>query len=152
LGFKEGGRMILQKCSKCKRQFRNRQELEQLEKVSKKNTCTCGSKLITNVTENSERKTWFGYINIKDAKKIDFMVLVEKDFYDDGSIEVRIPLLSLEFQTTDRGSLISRCDEYIEKYLMDAYGTGYDKENQFVTTAYCEEEKKIIRNTDVWWK
>jgi hypothetical protein len=28
----------------------------------------------------------------------------------------------------------------------------YDKEQQFVTPAYCEEERKIIHNTEAWWK
>ena len=148
-----GDKMILKKCPKCKEKFRNEQELEQLEKeVGKKNKCKCGSKLITNVTEKSERKRWFGYISIKNVKRIDYMVLVENNYYDDGSIEVRIPLLNHEFETTDRGSLISSCDEYIERYLMNTYGTRYDKEHQFVTPAYCEEERKIIRNTDAWWK
>ena len=144
--------MILQKCPKCNRKFKNRQELGQLEKVSKKNTCTCGSKLITNVTENSERKTWFGYINSSDGNKIDYLILVEKIYYDDGSIEVKIPLLNYEFQTNDRTSMISSCDEKIGRYLMDTYGTRYDKEDQFITPAYCEEERNIIRNTNVWWK
>ena len=145
--------MILKKCPKCKEKLKNEQELKQLEKeVGKKNKCRCGSKLITNVTEKSERKRWFGYININNVKRIDYMVLVENDYYDDGSIEVRIPLLNHEFETTDRGSLISNCHEYIEQYLMKISKTGYDNEHQFVTSAYCEEERKIIRNTDVWWK
>jgi hypothetical protein len=120
--------------------------------VGQKDKCKCGSNLITNITEISERKRWFGYININNVKRIDYMVLVENNYYDDGSIEVRIPLLSLEFETTDRASLISSCDEYIERYLMDTYGTSYSKEHQFITPAYCEEEKKIIRNADVWWE
>jgi len=145
--------MILKKCPKCKQKFGNRQELEQLEqKMGKKNICRCGSKLVTNVTEKFEEKRWFGYISTKNLKKIDYMVLVENSYYDDGSINVRIPLLNLEFETTDRGSLISSCDENIERYLMDTYGTKYDKEHQFVTPAYCEEERKIIRNIDTWWK
>ena len=148
----KGDKMILKKCPKCKVKFTNHEELNQLEKeVGKKNRCKCGSKLITDVTEKAERKRWFGYISTKNVKRIDYMVLVENNYYDDGSIEVRIPLLSLEFETTDRGSLISSCDEYIERYLLDTYGTRYDKEHQFVTSAYCEEEKKVVRNTDVWW-
>jgi hypothetical protein len=146
-----GDKMTLKKCPKCKQKYRNKQELEQLaNEVGKKDKCKCGSKLITNVTEKSEIKRWFGYISINNVKRIDYMVLVENNYYNDGSIEVRIPLLNLEFETTDRGSLISSCDEYIERYLRDTYGTRYDNEHQFVTPAYCEEEKKIIRNTDVW--
>ena len=145
--------MILKKCPKCKEKFKNEQELKQLEKeVGNKNKCRCGSKLITNVTEKSERKRWFGYININNVKRIDCMVLVENNYYDDGSIEVKIPLLNHEFETKNRGSLISTCDDYIEQYLMKIYKTGSDNEHQFVTSAYCEEERKIIRNTDVWWK
>lgn len=145
--------MILKKCPICKQKFRNKQELEQLEsEVGKKNKCKCGSKLITNITEAAERKRWFGYISTSNVKKIDYMVLVENNYYDDESVEVRIPLLNLEFETKDRGSLIPSCDAYIGRYLMDTYGTRYDKEQQFVTPAYCEEEKKIVRNTDVWWK
>jgi len=144
--------MILKKCPKCKKKFRNNQELEQLEnEVGKKNKCKCGSKLITNITEKAERKRWFGYISTSNIKKIDYMVLVENDYYDDESVEVRIPLLNLEFETKDRGSIMPSCDGYIERYLMDTYGTRYDKEHQFVTPAYCEEERKIARNTDVWW-
>jgi hypothetical protein len=144
--------MILKKCPKCKEKFRNQHELERLEKeVGKKNKCKCGSKLVTDVTEKSERKRWFGYINTKNAERIDYMVLVENNYYDDGSVEVRIPLLNLEFETTDRGSLISGCDEHIGRYLMDTYGTRYNKEHQFVTSAYCEEEKEIVLNTKVWW-
>ena len=145
--------MILKKCRKCKQKFRNAQELEQLEKaVGKKNVCTCGSKLITNVTEKSERKKWFGYINPTNMKRIDYMVLIESNFYDDGSIEVTIPLLKLEFETTDRSSMISNSGDHIERHVMDTYGARYDNEHQFITPAYCEEENKILRNTDVWWK
>jgi hypothetical protein len=146
-------RMILKKCPKCKKKFGNTQELEELkEKVGKTNKCTCGSKLITNVTQESERKRWFGYISIKNAKIIDYMVLVENIYYDDESIEVKIPLLKIEFETKDRGSLISSCDEYIERYLMNNYGAKYDKEHQFVTSAYAEEKKELVLNTAVWWK
>jgi hypothetical protein len=60
-------------------------------------------------------------------------------------------LLNLEFEIEDRGSLIASCDESIERYLVDTYGKRFDKEHQFVTAAYCEEERKIVRNTDVWW-
>ena len=144
--------MILKKCPICKQKFSNKRELEQLEnEVGKKNKCKCGSKLIVNITENVERKRWFGYISASNAKKIDYMVLVENIYYDDESAEVRIPLLNLEFEVEDRGSLIASCDEPIERYLMDTYGARYDKEHQFVTSAFCEEEKKIVRNTDVWW-
>ncbi len=146
--------MVLKKCPKCKQGFRNEQELEQLAKeVGKKDKCRCGSKLIRNVTEKSERKRWFGYISSDDpnTKTIDYMVLVENNYYDDGSIEVTIPLLGLEFGTTDYGSLISTCGEHIERYIKKTYGTGYDNEHQFVTSAYCEEEKKIIRNAERWW-
>ena len=110
--------------------------------------------MIRNVTEKSARKRWFGYISSDDpnTKKIDYMVLVENTFYDDESAEVRIPLLNLEFEVEDRGSIIASCDEAIERYLMDTYGMQYDNEHQFVTSAFCEEEKKIVRNTDVWWK
>jgi len=148
-----GDKMILKKCPICKKKFRNKQEVEQLEnEVGKKNKCKCGSKLITNITEEPERKRWFGYISTSNVKKIDYMVLIEHDYYDDESVEVRIPLLNLEFETKDHGALIPSCDDYIERYLMDTYGTRYDKEHQFVTPAYCEEEKKIVRNTDVWWE
>lgn len=144
--------MILKKCPVCKQKFGNKRELEQLEsEVGKKNKCKCGSKLIANITENVERKRWFGYISANNAKKIDYMVLVENTYYDDESAEVRIPLLNLEFEVGDRGSIIPSCDEAIERYLMDTYGARYDKEHQFVTSAFCEEEKKIVRNTDVWW-
>ena len=122
--------MILKKCPKCKQEFRNKQELEQLAKeMGKRDKCKCGSKLITNVTDKPESKRWFGYISINNIKRIDYMVLVENNYYDDGSIEVKIPLLNLEFETKDRGSLISSCDEYIERYLMDTYGTRYDKKS-----------------------
>lgn len=143
--------MILKKCPNCKQHFRNNQELEQLGKeVGKIGKCKCGTKLITNVTDLSERKTWFGYININNDKKIDYMVLIERVFYDDGSIEVKILLLNIEFETTDRGSSISRCDEDIERYLMETYGKSYDREHQFVTPAYCKEERQIKHNIDVW--
>jgi hypothetical protein len=79
------------------------------------------------------------------------MVLVECNYYDDGSIDVTIPLLKLEFETTDRYSAVSKSGDYIERYMKDTYGARYDNEHQFVTQAYCEEEKKIIRNADVWW-
>ena len=145
-------KMILKKCPVCKQKFRDKRELEQLEnEVGKKNKCKCGSILIVNITENAERKRWFGYININNPKRIDYMVLVENNYYDNGSIEIRIPLLSLEFEITDRGSLIPSCDEHIDRYLMDTYGARYDKEHQFVTSAFCEEAKTIVRNTDVWW-
>lgn len=144
--------MILRKCPRCKQRFRNKQELEQLENdVGKKNQCKCGSKLAANITKEGERKRWFGYISTSNVRKIDYVVLVENIYYDDESVDVRIPLLNLEFETEDRGLVISRCDEYIEQYLIDTYSKKYDKEHQFVTAAYCEEEKKIVRNTDVWW-
>lgn len=144
--------MILKKCLKCKQKFVNRQELEQLEKmVGKKDICRCGSKLITNVTEKAERKRWFGYISMENIRQIDYMILVENDYFGDGSVEIRIPLLNLEFELRNVGSMISDCAEHIERYIMDTYGARYDNEHQFITPAYCEEKRKIIQNTDAWW-
>jgi len=145
--------MILKKCPKCKQKFRDEQELGQLEKeVGKKNKCRCGTKLIIDVTEKSERKRWFGYLNSKNLEIIDHLVLVENTYFDDGSAEGRIPLLPLEFEVTDRGSLISKCDEHIERYLTETYHKLYHRSQTFVTPAYCEEERKIIHNTEAWWK
>jgi hypothetical protein len=144
--------MILKKCPVCKQKFRYKRELEHLEnEVGKKNMCKCGSKLIVNITENAERKRWFGYINASNVKNIDYTVLVENIYYDDESVEVRIPLLNLEFEVENRALLIASCDEPIERYIMDTYGARYDKEHQFVTSAFCEEAKEIVRNTGVWW-
>ena len=75
-----------------------------------------------------------------------------KYLFDDGSAEGRIPLLDSEFEVTDRGSLISKCDEHIERYLTESYHKLYHKSQTFVTPAYCEEERKIIHNTQAWWK
>ena len=145
--------VILKKCPQCKQKFRTRRDLEQLEKeVKKKNKCRCGSKLIADITENSERKRWFGYLSSHNSERINHMVLVENTYYDDGSAEARIPLLNLEFEAADHGSLISMCDDNIERYLKDTYHRLYPKSQSFVTPAYCQEDRKILHNTDVWWK
>ena len=82
---------------------------------------------------------------------IDHLVLVEFNYYDDDSFEVKVPLLNLEFETKDFSEAINIPDENILSYLKDKYKKAYDNEHKFLTAAYKGETIPQKQSVKVWW-
>jgi DNA-directed RNA polymerase subunit RPC12/RpoP len=94
--------VLFKKCTGCKREF-TREELEEIQlkqKASKerlrKNVCPDCHKPLKTYDENRFQKKWYGYLS-NDKRMIDHLVLVEFNYYDDDSFEVKVPLLNLTF-------------------------------------------------------
>ena len=130
--------MLFKKCTGCKREF-TKEELEAIRLKQKalkekklKNTCPDCRKPLKTHDESRFQKKWYGYLN-NDEKMIDHLVLVEFNYYDDDSFEVKVPLLNLEFETKDFSEAINIPDEKISIYLNDKYKKAYDSEHKFLT-------------------
>jgi len=97
--------VLFKKCTGCKREF-TKEELEEIQSKQKalkeklKNTCPGCRKPLKTYDESRFQKKWYGYLNNVD-RMIDHLVLVEFNYYDDDSFEVKVPLLILEFETKD---------------------------------------------------
>lgn len=148
--------MLFKKCTGCKREF-TREELEAIlskQKASKekllKNACPdCRTPLKT-YDESRFQKKWYGYLN-NDKRMIDHLVLVEFNYYDDDSFEVKVPLLNLAFETKDFSEAINIPDENISIYLKDKYEKAYDSEHKFLTQAFIKETITEKQDVKAWW-
>lgn len=148
--------MLFKKCTGCKREF-TKEELEEIQSKQKasrerrlKNACPdCGEPLKT-YDESRFQKKWYGYLN-NDKRMIDHLVLVEFNYYDDDSFEVKVPLLNLAFETKDFSEAIDVPDENISIYLKDKYKKAYDGEHKIVTQAFIKETISEKQNITVWW-
>lgn len=147
--------MLFKKCTECKRKF-TKEELEEIESKQKtlkeklKNTCPDCRKPLKTYNESRFQKKWYGYLN-NDERMIDHLVLVEFNYYDDDSFEVRVPLLNLEFETKDFSEAINIPDENILSYLKDKYKKTYDSEHKFLTAAFKGETIPQKQSVKVWW-
>jgi hypothetical protein len=148
--------VLFKKCTGCKREF-TREELEAIlskQKASKeklpKNACPdCRAPLKT-YDESRFQKKWYAYLN-NNKRMIDHLVLVEFDYYDDDSFEVKVPLLNLAFETKDFSKAINIPDENISTYLKDKYKKTYDSEHKFLTQAFIKETITEKQNVTAWW-
>jgi len=148
--------MLFKKCTKCKREF-TKDELEEIQSKQKKskesllkNVCPgCRAPLKT-YDESRFQNKWYGYLS-NDKRMIDHLVLVEFKYYDDGSLEVKVPLLSLAFETKDFSEAINIPDENISTYLKDKHEKAYDGEHKFLTVAFKKETIAEKQNVPVWW-
>ena len=120
--------MLFKKCTGCKREF-TREELEAIlskQKASKekllKNACPDCRVPLKTYDESRFHKKWYAYLN-NDKRMIDHLILVEFNYYDDDSFEVKVPLLNLAFETKDFLEAINIPDENISIYLKDKYNT-----------------------------
>lgn len=148
--------MILKKCTGCKCEF-TKEELEELQskqKISKerllKNSCPHCRKPLKAFDESKFQKKWYGYLN-NDKMIIEHLILVEFSYYDDGSFEVKVPLLNLTVETKDFSEAINIPDEDISIYLKDKYEKAYDGEHKFFTQAFIKETVTEKRNIMPWW-
>ena len=82
---------------------------------------------------------------------IEHLVLVEFNYYDDDSFEVKVPLLNLAFETKDFSEAINIPDENISIYLKDKYEKAYDGEHKFLTVAFKKETITEKQNVTAWW-
>ncbi|MBA4390237.1 MAG: hypothetical protein C0399_04790 [Syntrophus sp. (in: bacteria)] len=148
--------MIIKKCTGCKCQFTKEEldELQSKQKVSKeklfKNACPHCRKPLKTFDESKFQKKWYGYLN-NDKMMIEHLILVEFNYYDDGSFEVKIPLLNLAFETKDFSEAINIPDEKILIYLKDKYEKAYNGEHKFLTQAFIKETITEKRNITPWW-
>jgi hypothetical protein len=148
--------MLFKKCTECKREF-TREELEEIQskqKTSKerplKNSCPVCRKPLKTYDESRLQKKWFGYLN-NDKRMIDHLVLVEFNYYDDDSFEVKVPLLNVGFETKDFSEAINVADENISIYLKDKYEKTYDSEHKILTQAFIKETTAEKQNVTAWW-
>ena len=148
--------MLFKKCTECKREF-TKEELEEIQskqKASKerllKNACPVCRKLLKTYDESRFQKKWYGYLS-NDKKMIDHLVLVEFNYYDDDSFEVKVPLLNLAFETKDFSKAINIPDENISIYLKGKYETAYDSEHKILTQAFIKETTSEKQNVTAWW-
>jgi hypothetical protein len=148
--------VLFKKCTVCKREFA-REELEEIQskqKASKEKTLKsvcpdCRAPLKT-YDEGRFQKKWYGYLS-DDKGLIEHLILVEFKYYDDDSFEVKVPLLSLAFETKDFFEAINIPDENISIFLKDKYEKVYDGENKIITVAFKEEAITEKQNVTVWW-
>ena len=124
----------------------------QAKNIKKKvKTCpVCKKKLTFNITEKSQRKRWYGYMNTNKLT-VEHLVLVILDEFDDESIDVEIPCLNLFFSTNGHLSVLNIANKEIDDYLKKTYGKSYGNEQQFTTIAFCEETVPIKHQVPVWW-
>ncbi|RJP95631.1 MAG: hypothetical protein C4518_01160 [Desulfobacteraceae bacterium] len=148
--------MAFKKCVGCKREFA-REELDEMQTQQKKskerslkNTCPDCHKPLKKYDESRFQKKWYGYIN-NDKRVVDHLVLVEFNYYDDDSFEVKVPLLNLEFETKDFSKAINIPDENISIYLKNKYQKAYNNEHKFLTQAYIKETISEKYDVAVWW-
>ena len=148
--------MLFKKCTECKREF-TKEELEEIQskqKASKegllKNICPDCRKPLKTYDEGRFQKKWYGYLN-NDKRMIDHLVLVEFNYYDDDSFEVKVPLLNLGFETKDFSEAINIPDENISIYLKDKYEKAYDSEHKILTQAFIKETTSEKKNVTAWW-
>ena len=148
--------MVFKKCTGCKREFSKAEldEMQARQKKSKerpsKNTCPDCHQPLKKYDESRFQKKWYGYISI-DKRMVEHLVLVEFHYYDDNSFEVKVPLLTLAFETKDFSEAINIPDENISIYLKDKYHSAYINEHKFLTQAYIKETIFEKRDVVVWW-
>ena len=148
--------MLFKKCTGCKREF-TKEELEKIRSKQKapkeklqKNACPDCHKQLKTYDESRFQKKWYAYLN-NNKRMIDHLVLVEFDYYDDDSFEVKVPLLNLAFETEDFSAAINIPDENISIYLKDKYEKAYNSEHKFLTIAFKKETIPEKQNVPVWW-
>jgi ssDNA-binding Zn-finger/Zn-ribbon topoisomerase 1 len=148
--------VLFKKCTGCKREF-TKAELEEIQskqKASKKrlpkNTCPDCREPLKIYDESRFQKKWYGYLN-NDKRMIDHLVLVEFNYYDDDSFEVKVPLLNLGFETKDFSEAINIPDENISIYLKDKYEKVYDSEHKILMQAFIKETTSEKQNVTAWW-
>jgi len=148
--------VLFKKCTGCKREF-TKEELEEIQskqKASKerllKNVCPDCRNPLKTYDESRFQKKWYGYLS-NDKRIFDHLVLVEFNYYDDDSFEVKVPLLNLAFETKDFSEAINIPDENISIYLKDKYEKAYDGEHKFLTIAFKKETITEKQNVTAWW-
>jgi len=148
--------VLFKKCTGCKREF-TKKELEKIrskQKASKeklqKNACPDCHKQLKTYDESRFQKKWYGYLN-NDKRMIEHLVLVEFNYYDDDSFEIKVPLLNLAFETKDFSEAINIPDENILGYLKDKYKKTYDSEDKFLTATFKGETIPQKQSVKVWW-
>ncbi len=148
--------MLFKKCTGCKREY-TKEELEEIQskqRASKerllKSACPDCREPLKTYDESRFQKKWYGYLN-NDKRIIDYLVLVEFNYYDDDSFEVKVPLLNLVFATKDFSEAINIPDENISIYLKDKYEKAYDGEHKFLTVAFKKETITEKQNVTAWW-
>ena len=148
--------MLFKKCTGCKREF-TREELEEIQSKQAalkekllKNVCPSCRKLLKTYDESRFQKKWYGYLS-NDKRMIDHLVLVEFNYYDDDSFEVKVPLLNLAFETKDFSEAINIPDDNISIYLKDKYEKAYDGEHKILTQAFIKETTSEKQNVTAWW-
>jgi hypothetical protein len=82
---------------------------------------------------------------------IEHLVLVEFNYYDDDSFEVKVPLLNLAFETKDFSEAINIPEENISIYLKEKYEKAYDSEHKILTQAFIKETISEKQNVTTWW-
>lgn len=144
--------MLFKKCTKCRREFSKEKlekEIESKKKKTKKDCPDCDSPLKT-YDHSKFQKKWYGYLS-DDKKTIDHLVLAEFKYFDDNSIEVKVPLLNWEFETKDFLAAVRAPDEIVLNYLRDNHNKIYTGEHKFLTAAFKGETLTDKQNVPVWW-
>ena len=146
--------MIQVKCTnnKCGKKFTEDDVATLRAKGTKndKKCLACKKKLTWNITDRYSRKRWYGYLN-QDKSKVEYLVLVIFDEFDNKSIDVEIPLLALQFTTDSLQSAHKNTSEAIEDFLTKSYKKHFDNDQQFITPAFHEETVSIKHSVPVWW-
>lgn len=147
---------VFKKCTECKRVF-TKEELEDMLsklKVSKekvrKNTCPDCRRPLKTWDESRFQKKWYGYLS-GDKNVVDHLILVEFNYYDDGSFEVKVPLLDFFIDTKDFSQAFDHPEKEISAYLRDKYNVQYDSEHKFFTQAFIGETTVIRQNVPSWF-
>jgi hypothetical protein len=148
--------VLFKKCTVCKREY-TKEELDEIQSKQKalkerllKNVCPDCRKPLKTCDESRFQKKWYGYLST-DKRMIDHLVLVEFNYYDDDSFEVKVPLLNLAFETKDFSEAINIPDENISIYLKDKYKKTYDGEHNILTQAFIKESISEKQNVTAWW-
>jgi hypothetical protein len=108
----------------------------------------CKSKLKNNISASLARKKWHGYLN-QDQSTVEHLVLVIMDDFNDGSIEVSIPILDSRFWLKDKLQGRYQATEQIDRYLKNKYSIAYENERKFITVAFQGETTPAKHNIPV---
>lgn len=105
----------------------------------------CKAKTKKNITNSIDRKKWYCYLS-KDTSLIEHAILVIIDSFSDDSHEVEIPLLNLKFAHHDKLLAIYKAANKIEELLKIQYKATYENNQQFITTAFQNENAPVKHN------
>jgi hypothetical protein len=140
--------MIEIKCTNETCGYALTREQRATDKKRKQKCPLCKALLKRNVSDPIARKQWHCFLS-SDKSIVEHSVLVVIDSYSDDSHEIEIPLLRMKFSERDKLQAIYRSAEEIKKFLKAEYGSTYENEDAFITTAFQHETEAAKSNIPI---